>query len=73
MGIALGVALVAFALAHIALVVGLARQRLWGRAVLAFAVPPLAPWWGWSAGMRGPTIAWGAALTLYAIGVAETP
>jgi hypothetical protein len=70
MGIALAVALVAFAAAHIALVVGLARRDPWWRAIAAFAVPPLAPWWGWGAGMRWRTVVWGAALVLYAIGVA---
>jgi hypothetical protein len=70
MGIALAVALVAFACAHVALVAGLARRRPWWRAILALAAPPLAPWWGWRAGMRARTIAWGTALTLYAIGVA---
>jgi hypothetical protein len=70
MGIALAVALVAFAVAHVTLVVGLAKRRLWWRALLALVAPPLAPWWGWREGMRARTIAWGAALTLYAIGVA---
>ncbi|MGA7123854.1 MAG: hypothetical protein WBY94_27375 [Polyangiaceae bacterium] len=73
MGIALAAALVAFAFAHIALVVGLARRRLWWRAVLALAVPPLAPWWGWNAGMRRRTVAWVTSLALYAIGIAAVP
>jgi hypothetical protein len=70
MGIALAVALVVFVAAHLALVVGLARRRPWWRAVVALAAPPLAPWWGWREGMRARTIAWGAALAFYAIGVA---
>jgi hypothetical protein len=70
MGIALAAALVAFAVAHVALVAGLARRGPWWRAVLALAAPPLAPWWGWREGMRSRTIAWGTALFLYAIGVA---
>ncbi|HXN34200.1 MAG TPA: hypothetical protein VN894_20200 [Polyangiaceae bacterium] len=70
MGIALAVALAAFAVAHLTLVAGLARRRPWWRAILALAVPPLAPWWGWRAGLRARAIAWGTALALYAIGVA---
>ena len=70
MGIALAVALVAFAAAHVTLVAGLARRRPWWRAIVALAVLPLAPWWGWRAGMRRRTIAWGAALAIYAVGVA---
>jgi hypothetical protein len=70
MGIGLAAALAAFASAHVALVVGLACRRLWWRAAVAAAVLPLAPWWGWAAGMRRRTVAWGASLLLYAIGVA---
>ena len=69
MGIALGAALLVFAIAHIALVAGLARRRPWWRAMLAVIAPPLAPWWGWREGMQARTIAWGTALILYAIGV----
>jgi hypothetical protein len=70
MGLALAVALFAFAAAHISLVVGLARRRPWWRAILALAAPPLAPWWGWGAGMRARPIGWATALAIYAIGVA---
>jgi hypothetical protein len=70
MGIVVAVALVGFVATDVALVVGLARKGPWWRALAALAVPPLAPWWGWSAGMRRRAIAWGAALGLYAIGVA---
>jgi hypothetical protein len=70
MGIALAVALVVFVVAHVALVVGLARRDPWWRAIAAIAVPPLAPWWGWRAGMRARTLVWGTALVAYAIGVA---
>ena len=64
---ALLVALVAHFAAHVAIVSGLASKRAWMRAALAFVVPPLAPWWGWEAGMRRRVIAWGAALAAYAI------
>jgi hypothetical protein len=70
MGIALGIALVAFALAHVALVAGLARRAPLWRAIAALVAPPLAPWWGWEVGMHKWAIAWGASLALYAIGVA---
>jgi len=62
-------ALAVFVAAHVALVAGLARRRTWGRAVLALLVPPLAPWWGYRVGLRVATIAWCAALALYALGV----
>lgn len=70
MGTALALALVAFVGAHLALVAGLARRGAWGRAAAALVVAPLAPWWGWGEGMRLRVAAWGAALVLYAIGVA---
>jgi hypothetical protein len=55
--------------AHVVLVVGLARRGHGGRAALALVVAPLAPWWGWSAGLRAATIVWGVALALYTLGV----
>jgi hypothetical protein len=70
MGIALAVALVAFVAAHFTLVAGIARRGPWWRAPAALLVAPLAPWWGWHLGMHRSTIAWGAALAAYAIGVA---
>ncbi len=69
-GVALAVVLAVFVAAHVVLVAGLARSRAWGRAVVALLVPPLAPWWGWGAGLRAAAIAWCAALALYALGVA---
>ena len=69
-GFALGAVLVAFSAAHVTLVGALARRGPWWRAALALAVPPLAPWWGWEAGLRWQPIAWGATLALYALGVA---
>jgi hypothetical protein len=70
MGLALAVALAAFLAAHVALVVGLARRRAWLQAVVGLVIAPLAPWWGWRAGMRLRTMAWAAALALNAVGVA---
>jgi hypothetical protein len=75
---ALATALLAFVTAHLALVVGLARQgsrrdgrtglRRFAMCGVALVVLPLAPWWGYRAGMRRWSIAWGAALLLYALG-----
>jgi hypothetical protein len=70
MGVALAVVLAVFVAAHAVLVAGLARSRAWGRAVVALVVPPLAPWWGYRAGLRIPTFVWCTALALYAAGVA---
>lgn len=67
---ALLAALVVHFAAHVWIVVGLAAVRGWARAALAFVVPPLAPWWGWEAGMRRRAVAWGSALAAYAILVA---
>jgi hypothetical protein len=69
MGIALAVSLAAFVAAHVALVAGLARRRMWWRSFLALWVAPLAPWWGYRQGMRLRALAWAAALVLYAFGV----
>jgi hypothetical protein len=65
----LAAALAVFVAAHGVLVVGLARRGPWGLALIAWFVPPLAPWWGYRAGMRKATLVWGAALVLYAAGV----
>jgi hypothetical protein len=65
----LAAALAVFVAAHGVLVVGLARRRAWGRAAIALLVPPLAPWWGYRAGMRVAALVWGASLLLYAAGV----
>jgi hypothetical protein len=72
MGVALGLALAAALAAHVALVAGLARRGEWGRAAIALVVGPLAPWWGWRAGMRGRTMAWLVAVALYAAGTFAT-
>jgi hypothetical protein len=71
MGIALALALAAFTAAHVAIAVGFAQGGQWRQALLALLVPPLAPWWGWRAGMRARTLVWGAMLALYALGVMQ--
>jgi hypothetical protein len=74
MGIALAVALAVLAGAHLGLVYGIARRGGGGalacaRAAVCLLVVPLAPWWGWRAGLRRTTMVWGAALALYTVGV----
>jgi hypothetical protein len=59
--------------AHCVLVVRIARTGGRAgilRAALAFFVSPLAPLWGWAAGMRRTTMVWCIALAAYAVGVA---
>lgn len=63
-------ALLAHVGAHFAIAAGFARTRKWRRAMLALFIPPLAPIWGWRAGMRAPVYAWTGALAVYAMGVA---
>ena len=63
-------ALVTHAAAHVAIAVRLAIAREWRCAALALFVPPLAPVWGWRAGMRALVYAWTGALAVYALGVA---
>ncbi len=70
LGWALLLALLVHAAAHLVIAVGLKRQTSWRRAVIAFVLPPLAPLWGWRAGMRFPVYAWAGALAAYAMGVA---
>jgi hypothetical protein len=55
--------------AHVALLVGLARRKPWWRAVAALVVPPLAPMWGWTE-MPRRAQAWAAAGAAYAVVVA---
>ncbi len=63
--------LLAHLAAHVTIAVGLKKQTAWRHVSLAFVVPPLAPLWGWRAGMRWPVYAWVVTLALYAIGVAS--
>jgi hypothetical protein len=74
MGIALALALALLTVAHVGLAVGLARKGThWRvRAAISLIVLPLAPWWGWQAGLRKTTFVWGAALALYTAGVIVT-
>jgi hypothetical protein len=69
LGIALAIVLLALLAAHVVLVAGLARRGRWVRALVGLVVAPLAPWWGWKAGLRAAAIAWAVALALYTLGV----
>jgi hypothetical protein len=69
MGVALALAFCAFAGAHVAILAGLVQRKLWATAVAAAFFWPLAPWEGWRLGMRARTVAWAAALAVYALGV----
>jgi hypothetical protein len=67
---ALSVWLVAFgvlATAHVTLAIGLARRRPRSRALMALAFPPLAPWWGWKAGMTVRSASWIVAAIVYTV------
>jgi hypothetical protein len=63
-------ALVVHAGAHVAIAIALGRRALWQKAILAFLVPPLAPFWGFQVGLRMEVYAWAGALFVYASGVA---
>ncbi len=68
--IELGLLVIAFATlltTHVALTIGLARRAPRWRALVAFLVPPLAPWWGWQERMRARGVLWIAAAVLYAL------
>jgi hypothetical protein len=43
---------------HVALSVGLARAGPWQRGVVAFLVPPLAPFWGYSGKLHARSLLW---------------
>lgn len=61
------IALALFITAHVTITYGLAWRPPRWRAVVAFFVPPLAPFWAWREKMRVRTIVWGAALALYVV------
>ncbi|MDP9148447.1 MAG: hypothetical protein M3O36_00680 [Myxococcota bacterium] len=70
MGVALAIVLSVFVIAHLSVACGVARRRSAWRGLVALAIPPLAAWWAWRAGMRLRVLIWTAALGLYAVGVA---
>jgi hypothetical protein len=66
-GIALAVLLLGWLIAHIALATRLLGRGSTVRAIVALFIPPLAPFWGYQAGLRRNAVAWGAALALYTV------
>jgi hypothetical protein len=65
-GVLAGILLLACVVAHVVLVAGIAARVRW-RAALAFAVPPLAVWWAWAAGVRWRVWIWVGAVAAYGI------
>jgi hypothetical protein len=63
-----GALVLAFAVvvtSHVTLVVGLAGRAPRWRALVAFVVPPLAPYWGWD-GLQRRSVLWVVGAVLYA-------
>lgn len=58
-----------FVTVHVALSALLAFRRPHWRGLLAFIVPPLAPYWGWGAGLHVWSGVWLFALVFYVIGL----
>lgn len=66
--VVLAVLVVAFATlvtVHVTLAIGLARRGPRWRALVAFVVAPLAPWWGWQERMRLRGVLWVVAAVVY--------
>jgi len=59
--------------AHVTLVVGLARRSPRWRALAAFFVAPLAPWWGWHERLRARAVLWVVAALAYGVTRAFAP
>jgi hypothetical protein len=65
-----GVVIVAFASAatfHLALAIGLARRVPRVRGLVAFFIPPLAPYWGFAEHMPVRSIGWIASVAVYVV------
>ena len=63
-------ALVTFLGAHVALLSTLFARVPRYRGLVALAVPPLAPYWGWRVELRTRVYVWLGSLAVYAAGVA---
>ena len=50
---------------HVALSVGLGLRGPWHRGLVAFLVPPLAPFWGYSGKLHTRSIVWIASLVAH--------
>lgn len=53
--------------AHVALALGLTRQKPRWKGPLALLLPPLAPYWGYGAKMRVRAVLWVAAFCVYVL------
>jgi hypothetical protein len=60
-------ALALFITAHVTITYGLSWKKPRWRALVAFFVAPLAPFWAWREQMRIRAGIWGAALVLYVV------
>jgi hypothetical protein len=65
LSVAVGLHLVA----HVTLVIGLLRRDPWWRGAVALVVPPLAPFWGYEARLRGRVTLWVVTLVVYLVTV----
>ncbi len=54
-----------YVVGHVILVIGLLRRRPWWRGLVALVVPPLAPFWGYEAGLRSAVLLWIVSLVVY--------
>lgn len=52
---------------HVAITFGLARRDPRWRAIVAFAVPPLAPYWAWREHMRTRAGLWVFGVLVYVV------
>ncbi|HWZ87469.1 MAG TPA: hypothetical protein VNW92_01430 [Polyangiaceae bacterium] len=50
---------------HVALSVGLARLGPWHRGLVAFVVPPLAPFWGYHGKLHRRSLVWIIAVIIH--------
>ncbi len=51
--------------AHVTLVIGLARRQPWWRGLVGLVVPPLAAYWGYEAKLRRRVTLWVVTLVVY--------
>ena len=64
--IALSTSLGLLCATHVALSFSLARRGPWHRGLVAFLVPPLAPFWGYHGKLHGRSLVWIVALAVHA-------
>ncbi|MFT3776181.1 MAG: hypothetical protein QM820_63365 [Minicystis sp.] len=65
--IVLVIAFAALVTVHVATVFGLGRRHRAEEAILAFLIPPLAPYWAFLRGMRARAVAWITTAAIYAV------